>query len=152
MVKIKFSSSQEGLMMSTVICCHYCLWIYSLIAKFAVHICVLCFGGIVLHTVESGVMCLLRLSDLVMRFEVPDSRNRWDSPVFTVHAAGSVPFDQVHQVLYHRPPAPPNLSTLPVSSKHLQLNNITDHFSVVWYSSQSVSLVCVYVFVYVSRQ
>ena len=64
-------------------------------------------------------MCLFRLSDLVSRFEVPDSRNRWDSPIFTVHATDSVPFDQVHQVLYHRVPAPPNLSTLPVSIKHL---------------------------------
>jgi len=97
----------------------------------------------VFHTVESGVMCLLRLNDLVMRFEAPDSRNRWDSPVFTVHTADPVPFDQVHQVLYHRPPAPPNLSTLPVSSKHLLVNNITDHFSVVWYSSQSGVCVCV---------
>jgi len=54
-----------------------------------------------------------------MRFESPDSRNRWDSPVFTVHAADFLPFDDIHQVLYHRQPAPPNLSTLPVSNEHL---------------------------------
>jgi len=59
--------------------------------------------------------CLLRLNGLVMRFEAPDSRNRWDSPVFTVHASESIPCDDIHQVLYHRQPPPPNLSTLPVS-------------------------------------
>ena len=65
------------------------------------------------------MVCLLRLNGLVMRFEAPDSRNRWDSPVFTVHASDSVPFDQVHQMLYDRQPPPPNLSTLPVSNKHV---------------------------------
>ena len=79
---------------------------------------------IIKRVVGSGVMCLLRLSDLVMRFEAPDSRNRWDSPVFTVHPTDSIPFDQVYQVLYHRLPAPPNLSTLPVSIKRLLPNNI----------------------------
>jgi len=56
-----------------------------------------------------------------MRFEAPDSRNRWDSPVFTVNASDSVPFDQVHDMLYHRQPPPPNLSTLPVSNQHILL-------------------------------
>jgi len=76
------------------------------------------------YIAEIVVMCLLRLNDLVARFEAPDSRNRWDSPIFTVHAADPLPFDQVHQVLYHRLPAPPNLSTLPVSTKHLLQMNI----------------------------
>jgi len=63
--------------------------------------------------------CLNSLDGLVMRFEAPDSRNRWDSPVFTIHASDSVPFDQVHRVLYDRQPPPPNLSTLPVSHEHV---------------------------------
>jgi len=60
----------------------------------------------------------------MMRFEAPDSRNRWDSPVFTVHPADSLPFDQVHQVLYHRQAPPPNLSTLPVSNEYLLCLNV----------------------------
>lgn len=62
-------------------------------------------------------LCLRRLDGLVMRFEAPDSRNRWDSPMFIVHATDAVPCDQVYDVLYARLPPPPNLSTLPVSNE-----------------------------------
>lgn len=53
------------------------------------------------------------LEGLVMRFEAPDSRNRWDSPVFNVHASDSLPYDHIYDVLFARQPPPPNLSTLP---------------------------------------
>jgi len=53
---------------------------------------------------------------LAMRFEPPDSRNRWDSPLFTVLPGDSVPFDQVHSVLFERKAPPPNQSTQCVSN------------------------------------
>jgi tRNA uridine 5-carbamoylmethylation protein Kti12 len=30
------------------------------------------------------MLCADRLEDLLRRFETPDSRNRWDAPLFTV--------------------------------------------------------------------
>lgn len=54
---------------------------------------------------------------LAMRFEPPDSRNRWDSPLFTVLPGDSVPVDQVHSVLFERKAPPPNQSTQCVSNR-----------------------------------
>ena len=48
---------------------------------------------------------------LVMRFEAPDSRNRWDSPLFILHPDDPLPGLAIVDVLLHRKPAPPNQST-----------------------------------------
>lgn len=48
---------------------------------------------------------------LVMRFEAPDSRNRWDSPLFVVQPDDPLPVEDVMATLLHRKPPPPNLST-----------------------------------------
>lgn len=48
---------------------------------------------------------------LVMRYEPPDSRSRWDSPLFVVHPGDSLPVEQIMDTLLHRKPPPPNLST-----------------------------------------
>lgn len=56
-----------------------------------------------------------RFDGLVMRFEAPDSKNRWDNPTFVVHPADPLPTEQIHEALFLRAPPPPNLSTLPVS-------------------------------------
>ena len=48
---------------------------------------------------------------LVMRFEPPDSRNRWDSPLFVVHPHDPLPGEELLASLLHRRPPPPNLST-----------------------------------------
>jgi protein KTI12 len=53
---------------------------------------------------------------LTMRFEAPDSRNRWDSPLFTVMPGDTVPFEQMHSVLFERKAPPPNQSTQCVSN------------------------------------
>lgn len=58
---------------------------------------------------------LIRLEGLVMRYEAPDSRNRWDSPLFVVHATDDLPLSDISDALLRRKPPPPNLSTLPVS-------------------------------------
>jgi len=49
---------------------------------------------------------------LVMRFEAPEDRNRWDSPLFIVTPGDELPYDQIHDALFHRKAPPPNLSTL----------------------------------------
>lgn len=50
-----------------------------------------------------------------MRFEAPDSKNRWDNPTFAVHPADPLPTEQIYEALFLCAPPPPNLSTLPVS-------------------------------------
>ena len=51
------------------------------------------------------------ISELAMRFEAPDSRSRWDSPLFIVYPDDPLPSDQLVDSLIHRKPPPPNLST-----------------------------------------
>ena len=48
---------------------------------------------------------------LVMRYEKPDSRNRWDSPLFVVYPQDPLPAEDILSSLLHRKPPPPNLST-----------------------------------------
>ncbi|CAG8665407.1 3169_t:CDS:2, partial [Acaulospora morrowiae] len=59
-----------------------------------------------------------RFDDLVSRFEEPDDRNRWDSPLFTVlYDDETLPLDNIWDAVFVRKAKPPNLSTVakPVS-------------------------------------
>nr|CAG4641884.1 EOG090X0A11 [Eurycercus lamellatus] len=55
---------------------------------------------------------------LVMRFEPPDGRNRWDSPLFTIQAGDDLPFQEIANSLFERKAPVPNQSTqsLPLTS------------------------------------
>ena len=54
--------------------------------------------------------------ELVTRYEEPDGRNRWDSPLFTViYDDVSVPQDNLWDAIILKKPPPPNLSTVTVS-------------------------------------
>ena len=55
---------------------------------------------------------------LVLRFEEPDSRNRWDSPLFVCSTEGKLQIDKVYNSLFDRVAPPPNQSTIaqPMSS------------------------------------
>lgn len=48
---------------------------------------------------------------LVQRYEEPDSRNRWDSPMVTVVDNNKIAFEEIEAALYDRKPPPPNQST-----------------------------------------
>lgn len=48
---------------------------------------------------------------LVMRFEPPDSQNRWDQPLFTLYPDDPLPAQSILDALVHRKPPPPNQST-----------------------------------------
>lgn len=41
-----------------------------------------------------------RLEDLSSRFEVPNPRNRWDRPLFTIHKDEKLPLDQIKEALF----------------------------------------------------
>ena len=48
---------------------------------------------------------------LVSRFETPDSRNRWDFPLFVLYPDDPLPGVSICNALFHRNPPPPNQST-----------------------------------------
>lgn len=54
---------------------------------------------------------------LILRYEAPESRNRWDSPLFLVFADKKIVCEDVNEALFSRQPPPPNQSTqcLPLS-------------------------------------
>ncbi|KAI0232976.1 hypothetical protein LSAT2_016756 [Lamellibrachia satsuma] len=68
-------------------------------------------------------------NELVMRFEPPDSRNRWDRPLFVLQSEDELPCQQIYEALFHSKAPPPNLSTLsqPISSTNFlhELDQIT---------------------------
>ena len=51
------------------------------------------------------------LEGLCMRFEPPDSKNRWDSPLFTIYPDDPLPSQEIVDALLKRKPPPPNQST-----------------------------------------
>lgn len=52
---------------------------------------------------------------LTMRYEPPNSQNRWDSPLIALLPTDECPIEQISSLLYKRKPPPPNMSTQSVS-------------------------------------
>jgi protein KTI12 len=52
-----------------------------------------------------------------MRFETPETKNRWDSPLYQVGPNDCLPFDEIENALFNKKAPPPNKSTLNVSFK-----------------------------------
>ena len=51
------------------------------------------------------------LDALIMRFEAPDSRSRWDSPLFTMYPDDPLPCEAICVAIFDRKAPPPNQST-----------------------------------------
>lgn len=49
------------------------------------------------------------------RYEIPNNKNRWDAPLFTVSAEDELKFDEINRSLYGVKAPKPNLSTQCVS-------------------------------------
>ncbi|XP_077120344.1 protein KTI12 homolog isoform X2 [Ranitomeya variabilis] len=81
---------------------------------------------------------------LVQRFEAPDSRNRWDSPLFTVHKDDVLPLDQISDAIFHKKAPPPNQSTQtqPLSSTNFlhELDKVTQDVVTAVLSAQKTSV------------
>ena len=60
-----------------------------------------------------------------MRFEPPDSRNRWDSTLFVVQAEEDLPYEDICAALFQGKALPPNMSTQNVSVLWLGFNFIS---------------------------
>ena len=53
--------------------------------------------------------------ELILRFEFPEPRNRWDSPMFVVQPDDPEPPNEaIYNGLFGREPPPQNLATKPV--------------------------------------
>uniref|UniRef100_A0A8C5PB41 Protein KTI12 homolog n=1 Tax=Leptobrachium leishanense TaxID=445787 RepID=A0A8C5PB41_9ANUR len=81
---------------------------------------------------------------LVQRFESPDSRNRWDSPLFTVHVDDNLPSEQISDAIFHRKAPPPNQSTQtqPLSSTNFlhELDKVTQDVVTAVLNAQKTSV------------
>ncbi len=64
-----------------------------------------------INVIISSVLLNNSLDALILRFEAPDSRNRWDSPLFTIQQEDSLPFEAISDALFKRKAPPPNQST-----------------------------------------
>ena len=84
------------------------------------------------------------LDALVMRFESPDSRNRWDSPLFTLYPDDPLPGEEICDAVFHCKPPPPNQSTqsqpLSESSFLHELDRVTQDVVRGIISAQKTSL------------
>lgn len=79
--------------------------------------CCMCFLFLFLFFCKLSHMHLVFWSfdALVQRFEAPDSRNRWDSPLFTILKDDTLPVEAISDALFKRKAPPPNQSTQSVS-------------------------------------
>uniref|UniRef100_A0A3B3CVU8 Protein KTI12 homolog n=1 Tax=Oryzias melastigma TaxID=30732 RepID=A0A3B3CVU8_ORYME len=81
---------------------------------------------------------------LVQRFEAPDSRNRWDSPLFTILKDDNLPFESISDALFKRKAPPPNQSTQsqPLTSVNFlyELDKITQEVLMEIFNSQKTSV------------
>lgn len=84
------------------------------------------------------------LDALVLRFEPPDSRNRWDSPLFTILKDDALPFEAISDALFKRKAPPPNQSTQsqPLSSANFlyELDKITQDVLMAIFNAQKTSV------------
>ncbi|KAF9419135.1 hypothetical protein HW555_004220 [Spodoptera exigua] len=68
-----------------------------------------------------------------LRFEEPNSNNRWDSPLFTVQPTDEMNLEDVYKVLFEKKPPPPNMSTqnAPLTSTNFlyELDKVTQAIS-----------------------
>ncbi|XP_004553229.2 protein KTI12 homolog [Maylandia zebra] len=81
---------------------------------------------------------------LVQRFEAPDSRNRWDSPLFTILKDDTLPVEAISDALFKRKAPPPNQSTQsqPLSSANFlyELDKITQDVLMAIFNAQKTSV------------
>nr|XP_040019551.1 protein KTI12 homolog [Gasterosteus aculeatus aculeatus] len=81
---------------------------------------------------------------LVLRFEAPDSRNRWDSPLFTILKDDALPYEDISDALFKRKAPPPNQSTQsqPLSSVNFlhELDKITQDVLLAIFNSLKTSV------------
>ncbi|KAG0242500.1 protein KTI12 [Mortierella sp. GBAus27b] len=61
---------------------------------------------------ESGAYPEKIFEELIVRFEEPDSRTKWDSPLFVIVPEDQLPENEIWDAVILKKPKPPNLSTV----------------------------------------
>ncbi|XP_030621903.1 protein KTI12 homolog [Chanos chanos] len=94
---------------------------------------------------ETGVQYTQEILDaLILRFEAPDSRNRWDSPLFTIQKEDTLPSEAISDAIFKRKAPPPNQSTQsqPLSSTNFlyELDKVTQDILMTVLESQKTSV------------
>nr|XP_046249550.1 protein KTI12 homolog [Scatophagus argus] len=81
---------------------------------------------------------------LVLRFEAPDSRNRWDNPLFTILKDDTLPYEAICDALFKRKAPPPNqaMQSQPLSSANFlyELDKITQDVLMAIFNAQKTSV------------
>lgn len=81
----------------------------------------------------------------MMRFEPPDARNRWDSPLFSVKPNDELPFIEIQKALFAKKAPPPNQSTMntPQSSVNFlyELDRMTQELIATLLEAQKTAYV-----------
>ncbi|OWR43413.1 KTI12 protein [Danaus plexippus plexippus] len=79
-----------------------------------------------------------------LRFEEPNSNNRWDSPLFTAQLSDELNLDEVYSVLFEKKPPPPNMSTQnpPLCSANFlyEIDKVTQEISKQILDSKQLNL------------
>lgn len=65
--------------------------------------------------------------ELAMRFEEPNSMNRWDSPLITIQHTDPSPFRDITDALFHQSIKPPTAANLPVLEIYFTKSHILTH-------------------------
>lgn len=82
---------------------------------------------------------------LIMRFEPPDSRSRWDSPLFTVHEGDKLQCEQICNAIFNKKPPPPNMATQsqPLSATNFmyELDKVTQDIMRAILEAQKTSFI-----------
>uniref|UniRef100_A0AAQ4PLU1 Protein KTI12 homolog n=1 Tax=Gasterosteus aculeatus aculeatus TaxID=481459 RepID=A0AAQ4PLU1_GASAC len=93
---------------------------------------------------DSPLFTILKDDALVLRFEAPESRNRWDSPLFTILKDVALPYEDISEALFKRKAPPPNQSTQsqPLSSVNFlhELDKITQDVLLAIFNSLKTSV------------
>ncbi|XP_076763635.1 protein KTI12 homolog [Xylocopa sonorina] len=83
---------------------------------------------------------------LVMRYEAPNSKNRWDSPLFAVSAEDELKLEEIYKSLYEVKAPKPNLSTQcpPLSSTNYlyELDTVTQEVVNAILSAKQLGIEC----------
>lgn len=109
-----------------------------------------CFG-LFLFLSYLPLTCLCSFDALVLRFEAPDSRNRWDSPLFTILKDDVLPCEAISDALFKRKAPPPNQSTQSVRDLLLfcfvlSLKKYYYYYTIILFHSLREMLCLYYIF------
>lgn len=77
---------------------------------------------------------------LVMRYEDPDMKNRWDSPLFVLLPHHEIDFEEISNCLFEKKPPPPNMSTQNVRITYFLNFNKTKHIFTGTFKFYKLSL------------